>query len=65
MTTSEWFKSSYSNPDVNCVEGARSPGHAIAIRDSQEPTKGTCLFREATWTPFLTALKTTEPPAHT
>ncbi|MGW9210428.1 DUF397 domain-containing protein [Embleya sp. NPDC055664] len=62
MTTSEWFKSTYSNPDVNCVEGARSPGHAISIRDSKDPAQGAFLFHETTWTPFLAALKSTEPP---
>ncbi|MFE3201831.1 DUF397 domain-containing protein [Embleya sp. NPDC059237] len=61
MTTNDWFKSSYST-DVDCVEGARTPAHAISIRDSKVPTQGTFLFHEATWTAFLTALKTTEPP---
>ncbi|GCE00103.1 DUF397 domain-containing protein [Embleya hyalina] len=57
MATSEWFKSSYSIPDNDCLEGARILDDAISIRDSKAPAHGTFLFREATWTPFLTALK--------
>ncbi|WP_439679391.1 DUF397 domain-containing protein [Embleya sp. MST-111070] len=34
-----------------------------AIRDSKAPDRGTFLFREATWAPFLTALKNTRSAA--
>ncbi|MFI1385866.1 DUF397 domain-containing protein [Embleya sp. NPDC020886] len=63
MATSEWFKSSYST-DVNCVEGAHTCDGAISIRDSKAPARGIFLFREATWTPFLTNLKTNELPSY-
>lgn len=32
-----WSKSSWSNPDGNCVEVATLPGGDIAVRNSRDP----------------------------
>ena len=32
-----WTKSSWSNPDGNCVEVATLPGGDIAVRNSRDP----------------------------
>ena len=36
----EWWKSSYSGQDGNCVEVARNLPGLVAIRDSKEPDEG-------------------------
>ncbi|GHD33189.1 transcriptional regulator [Nocardiopsis kunsanensis] len=33
----DWTKSSWSNPDGNCVEVATLPGGDIAVRNSRDP----------------------------
>ncbi len=51
-----WSKSSYSGGDNNCVECAAMesrPGHAIAVRDSKDPSRGTLHFTAAAWHAFL------------
>ncbi|MFI1385834.1 DUF397 domain-containing protein [Embleya sp. NPDC020886] len=61
MTTGEWFKSSYSTPANDCVEGTRTSDDAMSIRDSKDPGQGTFRFPSHTWEPFLAALKSDDP----
>ncbi|MGC0416130.1 DUF397 domain-containing protein [Embleya sp. AB8] len=63
MTAGIWFKSSYSLPNNDCVEGSHSPDDTISIRDSKAPDQGIFRFPGPIWTPFLAALKTNEPPS--
>ncbi|NJQ00335.1 DUF397 domain-containing protein [Streptomyces zingiberis] len=37
LTGAAWRKSRHSNPSGNCVEVARLPGNAIAMRNSRDP----------------------------
>lgn len=52
----QWFKSSYSGGDNNCVEAAHSPG-LHAVRDSKHPNAGHLTFAPKEWDAFLTTVK--------
>ncbi|MEV8340947.1 DUF397 domain-containing protein [Streptomyces niveus] len=57
LTGAVWFKSSYSNDDNGqCVEGARLPGQAMAVRDSKNPHGPAFTLTGSTWTTFIHAL---------
>ncbi|MEV7867672.1 DUF397 domain-containing protein [Streptomyces sp. NPDC088124] len=52
-----WFKSSYSNDNNgDCVEGARLPGGAMAVRDSKDPHGPAFVFTGPAWTAFVAAI---------
>ncbi|MFJ2739138.1 DUF397 domain-containing protein [Streptomyces sp. NPDC087440] len=54
-SSANWFKSSYSGGDNACVECAtlQPVSHAIAVRDSKDPARGTLHFTAAAWRTFL------------
>ncbi|ARF73065.1 hypothetical protein B7C62_12905 [Kitasatospora albolonga] len=52
----DWFTSSYSGANSNCVE-AGYLGVAIAVRDTKDREAGTQFFGPAAWGPFVTAVK--------
>lgn len=57
LTGADWFKSSYSNDDNGmCVEGARLPSGAMAVRDSKNPHGPAFTLTGNAWTTFLGAL---------
>jgi hypothetical protein len=56
----EWYKSSYSSDDGNCVEIASLPG-GRAVRDSKNPEGGMLRFGHAEWSAFIGSVKTGEP----
>ncbi|WP_342669523.1 DUF397 domain-containing protein [Streptomyces yerevanensis] len=60
MTVPEFHycKSTYSDPEAECVEVATNIPATIAIRDSKNPTGPSLHVRPATWTAFQTALLT-------
>ncbi|MFI6048219.1 DUF397 domain-containing protein [Nocardia sp. NPDC051321] len=52
LTGAEWFKSSYSNPDGDCVEVAFLDSGLIGVRDSKNPNGSALLFTHGDWDAF-------------
>ncbi|MEU0539594.1 DUF397 domain-containing protein [Nocardia sp. NPDC005978] len=48
-----WFKSTFSQPDGDCVEAAHLPGSRVGVRDSKNPAGPALLFEGAAWDEFL------------
>ncbi|MFF1299890.1 MULTISPECIES: DUF397 domain-containing protein [unclassified Streptomyces] len=57
MPEFEYRKSSYSDPEAECVEIATNIATAIAIRDSKNPTGPHLGIRPTAWTTFQNFLK--------
>ncbi|MBD0739589.1 DUF397 domain-containing protein [Streptomyces sp. CBMA29] len=59
-----WFKSSYSDGlGGDCVEGARLPDGAMAVRDSKDPQGPALVFPAEAWNAFAEAARSGEFPA--
>ncbi|MBQ0927122.1 DUF397 domain-containing protein [Saccharopolyspora endophytica] len=57
LSDATWFKSSYSATQDACVEVAIT-STAIGVRDTKDRDGGTLVFDNATWSTFLTHLRT-------
>lgn len=54
MQDLEWFKSSYSSANGQCVEAARTPDGGMAVRDTKDRGTGPVLrFSADEWQAFL------------
>lgn len=56
----EWFKSSYSGQNGDCVEARNRPDNGIDLRDSKNPHGPILTFGPEARLSFLTAVKTQE-----
>jgi hypothetical protein len=53
----EWFKSSYSSGNGQCVECARTPDGGMAVRDSKDPDGPKLITTPANWQAFTASVK--------
>ncbi|QOC89807.1 DUF397 domain-containing protein [Micromonospora craniellae] len=59
----DWFKSSRSSDNANCVE-VRLAGGGVGVRDSKDRGGPVLAFGDGAWSAFLHALKAdAAPPA--
>ncbi len=63
MPNFQYRKSSYSDPEAECIEIATNIPDTIAIRDSKNPTGPFIQVRPATWAAFQRSLRTGRPDA--
>jgi hypothetical protein len=52
-----WQKSSFSNPNGNCVEMARLPGGGVAVRNSRDPHGPALVYTQAEVIAFIAGSK--------
>ncbi len=52
-----WFKSSHSGGQTDCVEVAWLPAGGVGVRDSKNPAGPALTFTAAEWTTFIAALR--------
>ncbi|MEV6338939.1 DUF397 domain-containing protein [Nocardia vinacea] len=55
LTTADWFKSSHSGANANCVEVAYLPNTLVGVRDSKNPSGPALVFTPAEWSAFTAA----------
>ncbi|WP_435824599.1 DUF397 domain-containing protein [Nocardia rhamnosiphila] len=56
LSGAEWFKSSFSGADKNCVEVAFLADGAVGIRDSKNPAGPALVVGPAAWDSFLASV---------
>ncbi|MFI1463192.1 DUF397 domain-containing protein [Nocardia carnea] len=56
LSAAQWFKSSASSGQGDCVEVAFLDAGTVAVRDSKYPTGPALIFGAEDWVGFLTGL---------
>ncbi|MEU0544488.1 DUF397 domain-containing protein [Nocardia sp. NPDC005978] len=57
VTGANWFKSSYSRPNGECVEAAHLAEGMVGVRDSKNPAGPALVFDGNAWDAFVSELK--------
>ena len=52
-----WFKSSYSSSQTDCVEVAWLKGGCVGVRDSKNPTGPALVFTPTEWDAFTAGMR--------
>ncbi|MBF6240609.1 Domain of uncharacterised function (DUF397) [Nocardia otitidiscaviarum] len=60
LSEAEWFKSSHSSAQGECVEVALLAGGAVGVRDSKNATGSALVFMPSAWDAFVTGVQTGE-----
>lgn len=60
LSGAQWFKSSRSTADQECVEVAHLGGGRVGVRDSKNPTGPTLVFASDDWDTFLAGARNSE-----
>jgi hypothetical protein len=58
LTGAQWFKSSRSGDNRDCVEAAHLTHGRVGVRDSKNPTGPALVFTPTEWDTFLNVAKT-------
>ncbi|WP_329563833.1 DUF397 domain-containing protein [Kitasatospora sp. NBC_01266] len=58
-----WYKSSYSGAQSDCVETGRVVTGGMAVRDSKDPHGPALVFRADAWQAFLASVQQHISPA--
>lgn len=53
----QWFKSSYSSADQDCVEVAHLADNQVGVRDSKNPIGPALTFAPTAWDSFLASTR--------
>ncbi|MFC9995589.1 DUF397 domain-containing protein [Nocardia sp. NPDC127526] len=56
LPEANWFKSSYSGGQTDCVEVAWLPEGIVGLRDSKDPSGPALLFSGNDWAAFTAAV---------
>ncbi len=57
LTNANWFKSSRSSANGQCVEVATNLPGVVAVRDTKNRDGGTLVFTDAEWAAFVAGAK--------
>jgi len=60
LPVARWCKSTASNPSGECVEVAKLPGDAIAVRNSRDPGGPALVYTRTEVAAFLAGVKSGE-----
>ncbi|WP_327141153.1 DUF397 domain-containing protein [Nocardia sp. NBC_01327] len=53
LSGAQWFKSTYSQPNADCVEIAHLSTGTVGVRDSKSPGGPALMFSPTEWDSFL------------
>ncbi|WP_405881409.1 DUF397 domain-containing protein [Streptomyces sp. NBC_01136] len=59
---SEWFKSSYSAQNGECIETRRAASEGVDVRDSKSPLGPVLNFSDGAWVDFVAEVKGDRSP---
>ncbi|WP_282776751.1 MULTISPECIES: DUF397 domain-containing protein [unclassified Nocardia] len=60
LSKAEWFKSSHSSAQGECVEVAHLAGGVVGVRDSKDSAGPALVFTPGEWDAFVTGVQTGE-----